>query len=94
MLVGLVLPQVAFQSFNITVNSSNSFAHYLAFPKRWHDNTICLIIRCFFMLKYIKIIFFIFKFFFKSVHQNIKKLIFKKKLNFLKTRIQPRFQLL
>jgi hypothetical protein len=39
MLVGLVLPQVAFLSFNITVNSSNSFAHYLAFPERWHDNT-------------------------------------------------------
>jgi hypothetical protein len=39
MLAGLVLPQIAFQSFNITVNSSNSFAHYLAFPKRWPDNT-------------------------------------------------------
>jgi len=43
MLVGLVLPQVAFLSFNITVNSSNSFAHYLAFPKRWHDNTYHLL---------------------------------------------------
>jgi hypothetical protein len=52
------------------------------------------------MLKYIKMIFFMFlKIIFKIAHQNnskhTKKLIFnKKKLIFLKTRVQPRFQTL
>ena len=34
MLVCLVFPQIAFQSFDITVNCSNSFAHYLS-SFRW-----------------------------------------------------------
>jgi hypothetical protein len=47
------------------------------------------------MLKYIKIIFFIFKkLFLRSAHQKHKKINFFFKLNFLKTRIELRFQTL